>query len=67
LLDARDIREGLNAAKAIGDDNIQRQSQGYVVPDAFTHGSSEQRERWFRLGMQTGDMSRGDTFDTNDL
>jgi len=62
LLDPGDIEEGLRAAAAIGDDRLQRQSQGYVVPDAFTHGTSEQRVRWFRLGYETGDPSRGDTF-----
>ena len=54
-LDEDDIREAVNAAAAIGDDRIQRQSQGYVVPDAFTHGSSEQRVRWFLYGLKTGD------------
>jgi predicted metalloprotease len=54
-IDEDDIREAVNAAAAIGDDRIQRQSQGYVVPDAFTHGSSEQRVRWFLYGLKTGD------------
>ena len=54
-VDEDDIREAVNAAAAIGDDRIQRQSQGYVVPDAFTHGSSEQRVRWFLYGLKTGD------------
>jgi len=53
-IDEDDIREAVNAAAAIGDDRIQRQSQGYVVPDAFTHGSSEQRVRWFLYGLKTG-------------
>ena len=58
----RRCRDALNAASAIGDDRLQRQSQGYVVPDSFTHGTSEQRVRWFRRGLQTGDISGGDTF-----
>lgn len=63
VLEEGDLEEGLRAASAIGDDKIQKQAQGYVVPDAFTHGSSEQRVRWFKRGLQTGDMSRGETFD----
>ena len=55
ILDEQDIREAVNAAAAIGDDRIQKQSQGYVVPDAFTHGTSEQRVRWFLYGLKTGD------------
>ena len=55
ILDEEDIREAVNAAAAIGDDRIQKQSQGYVVPDAFTHGSSEQRVRWFLYGLKEGD------------
>ncbi len=55
VLDEEDIREAVNAAAAIGDDRIQKQSQGYVVPDAFTHGTSEQRVRWFLYGLKTGD------------
>jgi predicted metalloprotease len=62
LLEEGDIEEGLNAAAAIGDDRLQRQSSGYVVPDAFTHGSSEQRERWFRQGLSSGDLEACDTF-----
>jgi predicted metalloprotease len=61
-LEAGDIEEALNAANAIGDDKLQMQAQGYVVPDSFTHGTSAQRVRWFRLGYDTGDFSRGDTF-----
>jgi predicted metalloprotease len=61
-LEAGDVEEALNAANAIGDDKLQKQSQGYVVPDSFTHGTSEQRVRWFRLGYETGDFSKGDTF-----
>jgi len=55
ILDEKDIIAGLNAAQAIGDDRIQAQSQGYIVPDAFTHGTSEQRARWFLYGFKTGD------------
>ena len=62
-----DIEEGLNAANAIGDDMIQKRSQGYVVPDAFTHGSSEQRVRWFRKGFDAGRMQVCDTFQTSKL
>jgi|SRR6185503_408440 len=62
-----DIDEALQAASAIGDDRLQRQSQGYVVPDSFTHGSSEQRNRWFRKGFETGDLRQGDTFNTRSL
>jgi predicted metalloprotease len=67
LLEAGDIEEALNAASAVGDDNIQKQSQGYVVPDSFTHGSSEQRIRWFRRGFESGDLRQGDTFSTRGL
>jgi predicted metalloprotease len=67
LLDADDIEEALRAASAIGDDKIQKQSQGYVVPDSFTHGSSEQRLRWFQRGYETGDISQGDTFSARSL
>ncbi len=62
VLEAGDLEEALRAATAIGDDNIQKQSQGYVVPDSFTHGTSEQRARWFRKGFETGDINQGDTF-----
>jgi len=61
-LEQGDIEEGINAAGAVGDDRIQRQTQGYVVPDAFTHGTSEQRVRWFKKGLETGDINQGDTF-----
>ena len=58
VLEPGDIDEALRAANAIGDDRLQKQAQGYVVPDSFTHGTSEQRARWFRLGFETGDLSR---------
>ena len=61
-LDVGDVDEGLNAAASIGDDRIQRQSAGYVNPESFTHGSSQQRVRWFRQGLQTGDVNDCDTF-----
>jgi hypothetical protein len=67
ILEAGDIEEALNAASAIGDDRIQKRTQGYVVPDAFTHGTSEQRVRWFTRGYQTGDMQQGDTFAAREL
>jgi hypothetical protein len=62
LLEEGDLEEALNAAAAIGDDRLQRRSQGYVVPDAFTHGTSEQRVRWFRRGFESGDPRACDTF-----
>lgn len=62
LLEDGDIEEALNAASAVGDDNIQKQAQGYVVPDSFTHGTSAQRKRWFSRGFKSGDISGGDTF-----
>jgi uncharacterized protein len=61
-LDAGDIEEAMNAAAAVGDDKLQMQYQGRVVPDAFTHGTSVQRKEWFRKGWQTGDLNKGDTF-----
>lgn len=67
ILETGDIEEALNAANAIGDDRLQQQSQGYVVPDSFTHGTSEQRMRWFRKGFETGDISQGDTFQAESL
>lgn len=67
ILEPGDIEEGLNAASAIGDDRMQRQAQGYVVPESFTHGSSEQRVRWFRRGIETGDPNACDTFNAATL
>jgi uncharacterized protein len=67
LLEQGDIEEALQAATAIGDDAIQRQNSGYVVPDSFTHGTSEQRLRWFRKGFDTGDIRQGDTFAATSL
>jgi hypothetical protein len=67
IIEPGDIDAALQAATAIGDDRLQRQSQGYVVPDSFTHGTSEQRARWFRKGFETGDISAGDTFNTDQL
>jgi len=63
VLEEGDIEEALKAANAIGDDKLQKQAQGYVVPDAFTHGTSEQRMRWFKKGFDTGDINQGDTFE----
>ncbi|MBN1894046.1 zinc metallopeptidase [bacterium] len=62
ILEPGDIEEALNAASAVGDDRIMKQTQGYVVPDAFTHGTSAQRQYWFRRGFETGDINQGDTF-----
>jgi uncharacterized protein len=67
LIEPGDIEEALGAASAIGDDRLQRQSQGYVVPDSFTHGTSEQRARWFRRGYESGDIRQGDTFGARSL
>ncbi len=66
ILEAGDIESALNAANAIGDDRIQRQTQGTVVRDAFTHGSSAQRVYWFTKGFKTGDLSQGDTFNSRE-
>jgi hypothetical protein len=62
ILEAGDIEEAMNAAQAVGDDRIQKQSQGYVVPDSFTHGTSQQRMSWFKKGFETGNVNNGDTF-----
>ncbi|WP_339924529.1 neutral zinc metallopeptidase [uncultured Cyclobacterium sp.] len=67
MMEAGDLEEALNAANAIGDDRLQKQSSGRVVPDSFTHGTSEQRVRWFKKGFETGDVSLGDTFNANSL
>jgi predicted metalloprotease len=62
ILEHGDLEEALNAASAVGDDQIQMQQQGYVVPDSFTHGTSQQRKSWLAKGIQTGDYRQGDTF-----
>lgn len=67
LLEQGDIEEALNAASAVGDDRLQKEGQGYVVPDSFTHGTSEQRIRWFRKGLESGDIRQGDTFSARSL
>ena len=67
ILERGDIAEGLNAAAAIGDDRLQQQAQGYVVPESFTHGSSEQRVRWFKRGLESGAMEQCDTFGADPL
>ncbi|MFL6057735.1 MAG: neutral zinc metallopeptidase, partial [Rubrobacteraceae bacterium] len=67
IIEPGDLEEALRAASAIGDDRLQREAQGYAVPDSFTHGSSEQRTRWFRAGFDSGDLRRCDTFSTRAL
>ncbi len=67
LLEAGDIEEALNAAAAIGDDRLQRQSRGTVVPESFTHGTSAQRQRWFEAGFRSGDPDSCDTFNAANL
>ncbi len=67
IIESGDIDEALNAASAIGDDRLQMQTQGQVVPDSFTHGTSEQRMRWFKKGFESGDINQGDTFNTSNL
>jgi predicted metalloprotease len=67
LLEAGDVEEGLNAAAAIGDDRLQKQARGHVAPESFTHGSSEQRVRWFKRGFETGAVDSCDTFATRNL
>jgi predicted metalloprotease len=67
ILEPGDIEAAIRAATAIGDDRLQKQAQGYVVPDSFTHGTSAQRVRWFRRGFETGDITQGDTFKAKDL
>ncbi len=66
-LEQGDIEEAMRTASAIGDDKLQRASQGVVVPDSFTHGSAEQRQRWFMTGFRSGSMRACDTFQTNQL
>ena len=67
LLEEGDLEEAMTAASAVGDDRIQMQAQGYVVPDSFTHGTSDQRKRWFYKGYEAGDLSQWDTFSAKDL
>ena len=67
IIEPGDIEEALNAASAIGDDRIQKQTQGYVVPDAFTHGSSAERVRWFKRGYESGKLDACDTFNADQL
>jgi len=67
MMETGDLEEALNAAFAIGDDRLQEQSTGRAVPDSFTHGTSEQRIRWFKKGFDTGDVEQGDTFNANPL
>lgn len=67
LLEQGDVEEALNAAAMIGDDHLQKEGQGYAVPDSFTHGTSEQRARWFRKGLESGDLRDGDTFHASQL
>ena len=67
VVEAGDIEEAMRAAAAVGDDRLQYRSRGYVVPDSFTHGTSEQHVRWFRRGYETGDLSQGDTFNAPKL
>ena len=66
ILERGDLEEALNAASAIGDDRLQMQAQGYVVPESFTHGTSRSVQ-WFRQGLETGDLTQGDTFSARDL
>lgn len=67
LIDAKDVESGIAAATAVGDDRLQQRSRGYVVPESFTHGSSAQRVRWFKTGLNSGDIKSCDTFSTRDL
>ena len=67
MIEEGDFEEAMNAASAIGDDRLQKQARGFVVPDSFTHGTSEQRQRWFNKGFKTGDLSQGDTFNATSL
>jgi predicted metalloprotease len=67
ILDVGDVESGLHAATAIGDDRLQMEGQGYVVPETFTHGTSKQRVGWFTKGLKTGDINQGDTFKADEL
>ncbi len=67
ILEAGDIQEAITAANAIGDDTLQKEYQGYVVPDSFTHGTSQQRVDWFNRGYHYGDLAHGDTFNVDSL
>jgi uncharacterized protein len=67
ILEEGDIKEAINAATAIGDDRLQMEAQGYTVPESFTHGTSEQRARWFYKGLQSGDINGGNTFEAREL
>jgi predicted metalloprotease len=62
ILEQGDVEEAINAAQAIGDDRLQKRSRGYVVPEGFTHGTSQQRAKWFLRGLKSGRLSDGDTF-----
>ena len=67
IIDTKDVESGIAAATAVGDDRIQKQTRGYVVPEGFTHGTSAQRVRWFKTGLETGDLRQCDTFAARDL
>ena len=67
ILEAGDIEEAITAANAIGDDTLQKEYQGYVVPDSFTHGTSKQRVEWFNRGFKYGDLEHGDTLNEKNL
>jgi len=67
ILEKGDFEEAMKCAQAIGDDRLQKQSRGYVTPESFTHGTSAQRMKWFKLGLQSGDMKQGDTFSVREL
>ena len=67
ILETGDVEEGLNAAAQIGDDSLQKRAQGYVVPEGFTHGSAQQRVRWFRNGIESGDLKQCDTFSSRGI
>jgi predicted metalloprotease len=67
ILEEGDLEEAMNAAEAVGDDRIQMKTRGYIVPDAFTHGTAAQRKKWFMKGFRTGDIRQGDTFASTDL